>query len=185
MKKVLLLLIPVMMVLAGCSQSVLEPTAPAVEVQKSIIQLPPSNSLSIENNVFSVSEEIDGSKGGMIKMQESYSSGSGQVTIKAKLKIPKDAFSGTETIGYQINDSDGSIDFSPGMTFNADLRYDIKFTGLDLSGINPEDVHFMYLDPNQVSHPVEYSSLTVDTDRGILEVKDAVISHFSRYIWSR
>ena len=184
MKKVLLLLIPVMLIAAGCSQSVLEPTIPDPGIQKSVIQLPSPNSLNIENQ-FSVSEEIDGSQGGMVKMNESYSSETGRVTIKAKLKIHKNAFSGTENIGYTVYDNDGSIDFFPGMSFNDDLRFDIKYTGLDLSGINPEDIHFMYLDPDGFTHPVEYSSLTVDTDRGILEVKDAVISHFSRYIWSR
>lgn len=184
MKKLLLLLIPVMLIIAGCSQSILEPTAPTLEVQKSVIQLPPPSSLSIEND-YQVSEEIDGSRGGMVKMNESYSSGSGLVTIKAKLKIPQDAFSGTETIGYLVSGSDGSIDFSPGMSFNKDLQFDIRFTGLDLSGINPDEIHFMYMDPDGTTHPVEYSSLTVDLDRGVLEVKDAVISHFSRYIWSR
>ncbi len=184
MKKVLLLLIPVMLILAGCSQSILEPTAPAAEVQKSVIQLPTPNSLNIETE-FSVSEEIDGSQGGMVKMNESYSSGSGQVNINAKLKIPKNAFSGTETIGYTVDDVDGSIDFSPSMAFSEDLRFDIKFIGLDLSDFEPGDIHFMYVDSNNVTHPVQYSKLTVDVDRGILEVRDAVISHFSRYIWSR
>ena len=185
MKKVLLLLIPVMLIFAGCSQSILEPTAPVSEVQKSVIQLPTPNSLNVENNVFSASEEIDGSQGGMVKMNESYSSGSGQVNINAKLKIPKNAFSGTETIGYLVDDADGSIDFSPSMSFSEDLRFDIKFIGLDLSGFEPEDIHFMYVDGGGITHPVQYSKLTVDIDRGVLEVKDAVISHFSRYIWTR
>ena len=185
MKKVLLLLIPVMLILAGCSQSILEPTAPVQEVQKSVIQLPAPNSLNVENNVFSASSEIDGSRGGLVKMNESYSSGSGQVHINAKLKIPADAFSGTETIGYIVDDFDGSIDFSPSMSFNTDLRFDIKFIGLDLTTINPNELQFMYVDPEGVTHPVQYSKLTVDVERGVLEVKDAVISHFSRYIWSR
>lgn len=185
MKKVLLLLIPVMLILAGCSQSILEPTAPVQEVQKSVIQLPAPNSLNVENNVFFASSEIDGSKGGLVKMNESYSSGSGQVNINGKLKVPANAFSGTETIGYTVDDLDGSIDFSPSMAFNEDLRFDIKFIGLDLSGFQPDEIHFMYVDPEGVTHPVQYSKLTVDVDRGILEVKDAVISHFSRYIWGR
>lgn len=185
MKKVLLLLIPVMLIFAGCSQSILEPTAPVQETQKSVIQLPPSNSLNIENNVFSVSQEIEGSRGGMVKMNESYSTESGHVTINAKLKVPAGAFSGTETIGYTVDDFDGSIDFSPSMTFNEDLSFDIKFIGLDLSGIDPEEIHFLYVDPAGVTHPVQYSKLTVDVDRGVLEVRDAVVSHFSRYIWGR
>ena len=184
MKKVLLLLIPVMLIIVGCSQSVLEPIVPDAAAQKSVFQLPAPSSLSIENE-FSVNEVIEGSMGGMVKMNESYSSESGQVTIKAKLKIPKDAFSGTRSIGYVVDGFDGSIDFSPGMTFNEELRFDIKFTGLDLTGLDPEDVHFLYVDQQGVTHPVEYSQLTVDTDKGILEVKDAVINHFSRYIWAR
>ena len=184
MKKVLLLFIPVMLFIAGCSQSDLSPTSPVPAVQKSLIQLPPSNTPRVENN-FSASESIEGSKGGMIKMNESYNSPDGNVTIKAKLKIPKDAFSGTEDIGYQIDSEDGSVEFYPGMSFDKDLIYDLKFTGLDLSGIDPNQVRFMYVDEFGNTYPVEYSALIVNVDRGVLEVKDAVISHFSRYIWSR
>ncbi|HEY6907354.1 MAG TPA: hypothetical protein VI230_07770 [Ignavibacteriaceae bacterium] len=183
MKKVLLLLIPVIILIAGCSESGLEPTSPITETQKSIVQLPPSSDIHIEN-LFSVSEVIDGSRGGMIKLDESYNSQTGQVKIKAKLKIPKNAFTGTETIGYQINE-DASIDFFPGMNFDTDLQYDIKFSGLDLSGIDPNDVRFLYQAPDGTTYPVQYSDLIVDVDRGILEVKNAVIHHFSRYIWGR
>ena len=184
MKKVLLLFIPIILFIAGCSESVLEPTSPVLETQKSVIQLPPSNTLNIENT-FSVSDLIEGSRGGKIKMDESYNSQSGKVKIKAKLKIPKNAFSGTITIGYQVNDADASIDFFPGMSFNKDLLFDIKFSGLDLTGIDPDEVQFLYLAPDGQTYPVQYSDLTVDIDKGILEVKDAVITHFSRYIWAR
>ena len=184
MKKILLAFIPVILFIAGCSQTDLQPTSPAFETNKAVIQLPPGNSLQIEN-LFSASEVIDGSQGGMIKLNESYSSESGEVSIKAKLKVPKNAFSGTETLEYQINGEDGSIDFYPGMTFDKDLLFDLKFTGLDLSGINPSDIQFLYLDPDGNTYPVQYSHLTVDVDRGILEVKDAVITHFSRYIWAK
>jgi hypothetical protein len=183
MKKVLLLFIPIILFIAGCSESVLEPTSTVLETQKSIIQLPPSNAIHIEN-LFTVNDLIEGSRGGMIKLNESYNSQSGEVSIKAKLKIPKNAFSGTETIGYTIND-DASIDFFPGMSFDKDLLYDIKFSGLDLTGIDPDEVRFLYLAPDGNTYPVQYSDLTVDVEKGILEVKDAVIHHFSRYIWGR
>jgi hypothetical protein len=183
MKKVLLLVIPVILILAGCSQSDLEPTSPSMAIQKSIIQLPPSSTLNVEDGI-GVSEVIEGSQGGMLKLNETYNSQSGQVSIKAKLKIPKDAFSGTETLSFQIN-SDASIDFYPGMTFDKDCLYDIKFTGLDLTGIDPNDIGFYYLAPDNTVYPVSYSHLTVDVEKGILEVKDAIITHFSRYIWTR
>lgn len=185
MKKILLLIIPVILILAGCSQSILEPTSPVSEIQKSIITLPPNNSLQIENE-YSVSEDIDGSKGGIVKMNESYYSESGKVSIRAKLKISKDSFTGTETIGYDVYSSDGSIVFFPGMTFARDLVFDIKFTGLDLSNIqDPDEIHFLYVDSENNTYPVQYSSMNVDLGKGILEVKGAVINHFSRYIWAR
>lgn len=184
MKKVILLVFPIFLIIAGCSQSDLVPTAPVQDVQKTIIQLPPaSNSIIVENPI-SVSEEIDGSKGGMIKLNESYSSQSGEVKIKAKLRIPKNAFNGVETIGYDINE-DASIDFHPGMNFDKDCLYDIRFTGLDLTGINPNEIDFFYQAPDGSVFPVQYSQLTVDVEKGILAVKNAVITHFSRYIWSR
>jgi len=184
MKKILLLFIPVVFILAGCSQSVLEPTSPVQEIQKSVISLPPNSSLQIENE-FSVSEDVDGSKGGIVRMNESYYSESGKVSIRAKLRIPKDSFTGSETIGYDVFTEDGSIEFSPGMTFNEDLVFDIKYTGLDLSDIDPNEIQFLYVDANNNTYPVQYSSLNVDVEKGILEVKGAVISHFSRYIWAR
>ena len=143
MKKILLLFIPVFLIFAGCSQSILEPTSPVSEIQKPVISLPPSGSLQIEND-FSVSEDIDGSKGGIVNMNESYYSESGRVSIRAKLKISKDSFTGTETIGYDVYSKDGSIVFSPGMTFDKDLVFDIKCTGLDLSSIqNPDEIKFL------------------------------------------
>jgi hypothetical protein len=71
------------------------------------------------------------------------------------------------------------------MTFNEDLVFDIKYTGLDLSNIDPNEIEFLYVDANNNTYPVQYSSLNVDVEKGILEVKGAVISHFSRYIWAR
>lgn len=183
MKKVLLLFIPIILIIAGCSETGLEPTSPVTETQKSIIQLPPSSSLHIENELFA-SEVIEGSQGGMVKLNESYISQTGEVSVKAKLKIPKNSFTGTEIIGYQVYE-DASIDFFPAMIFSKDLLYDIKFSGLDLTGVDPDEVRFLYLAPNGLTYPVQYSHLTVDIDKGILEVKDAVIDHFSRYIWGR
>lgn len=183
MKKVLLLFIPIILFIAGCSDSGLEPTSPAIEIQKSIIQLPPSSTLHIEDGLYA-SDVIEGSQGGMVKLNESYISQTGEVSVKAKLKIPKNAFNGTETIGYLINE-DASIDFFPAMSFNKDLLFDIKFSGLDLTGVDPDQVRFLYLAPDGLTYPVEYSDLIVDIDKGILEVKNAVITHFSRYIWAR
>jgi len=185
MKKILLLFIPVILIFAGCSQSILEPTSPVSEIEKPIISLPPNSSLQIENE-FSVSGDIDGSKGGIVNMNESYYSESGRVSIRAKLKISKDSFTGTETVGYDVYSSDGSIVFFPGMAFDKDLVFDIKFTGLDLSNIkDPDEIQFLYVDALGKTYPVQYSSLNVDLGKGILEVKNALISHFSRYIWAR
>ncbi len=183
MKKSLLLLVPFIFLIAGCSQFDSTPTSP-VMTEKSVIQLPHNNSTNVEN-LFSVTEDIVGSQGGQIKLNESYISSNGKVSIKAKLKIPKNAFSGEETMGYQINDGEASVDFSPSMSFNKDLLFDLKFTGLDLTGIDPNDVQFLYVAPDGTTHPVQYSEMTVDVDKGILEVKDALITHFSRYIWLR
>jgi hypothetical protein len=186
MKKILLLFIPVILIFAGCSQSILEPTSPESSIQKSVISLPPSSSLQTENELFSVSDDIDGTKGGIVNMNESYYSESGRVSIRAKLKISKDSFTGNETIGYDVYSEDGSIVFSPGMAFDKDLVFDIKFTGLDLSNIeNPDEIQFLYVDSEENTYPVQYSSLNVDIEKGILEVKGALISHFSRYIWAR
>ena len=61
------------------------------------------------------------------------------------------------------------------------VDYTIIYEGLDLTGINPEDVDFYYFSQNGALVKAEYDRLEVNIATGRLFVLDAKLPHFSRY----
>ena len=61
---------------------------------------------------------------------------------------------------------------------------DLTYEGIDLSGINEEDVDFYYIDNASVNFlQINKSGKEFDAPNGKLTVDDAVIEHFSRFGW--
>jgi len=56
-----------------------------------------------------------------------------------------------------------------------------KITGLDLTGVNPNTLDFVYIDASGNMYTVEYDYVTMDAATGMLKVVNAVLPHFSRY----
>jgi len=73
------------------------------------------------------------------------------------------------------------MEFGPAMQFQARVDYTYKITGLDLTGVNPETLDFVYIDANGNMYAVEYDYVTMDASTGMLKVVNAVLPHFSRY----
>ncbi len=85
----------------------LEPAEPTYE----LIQIPPRSG---GGPGFSATETIDGSKGGQIKIKESYVTENGDtVIIDVKLKIKKDYFSGIVDITMTVDDVYTAVKFTP------------------------------------------------------------------------
>ncbi|MBZ0199191.1 MAG: hypothetical protein K8H86_04935, partial [Ignavibacteriaceae bacterium] len=181
MKYLFAILVFAGLVLTGCGpdSSLTEPTT----TQKTYkwIATPAKVGLSIEN-VFSASKLIDGTKGGKIKMNESYNSSSGEIKIKAKLVINKASFTGSKVISYVLDDQTGLVEFGPAMVFDRDLKFDLKIKGFDLSDVtSPDEVVFGFLDENNNIVPCVYDELKIKVNENSIEVKNARIGHFSRY----
>jgi hypothetical protein len=67
------------------------------------------------------------------------------------------------------------------MQFQATVEYTYKITGLDLTGVNPNTLDFVYIDANGNMYTVDYDYVNMDVSTGMLMVKDAILPHFSRY----
>jgi hypothetical protein len=156
---------------------------PAASTEK-FIKLPPKTDLSVENTFF-VIKLINGLLGGEITLNAGYIGPNGLISINADLNIPQHSFLGIKLISYFVNDDYAAVDFFPALTFNHSASFDLKFEGLDLTGVNPADVDFCYLDWSGHLHHVDYDNLIVDIPNGILEVQGAHLTHFSRYIFIR
>jgi len=182
-----LILLFMLTILAGCNSenNIINPE-PEKGMQKTWIQLPkPANGLSTEM-VFSKSQNINGNSGGEIIIDKNYYGGPhGEVKIIAKLKFPKGAFSGTRNITMTIDEVEGTVTYSPAMNFNKPAELYLKFEGMDIYGINPSQIDFVYFGKDGLFYTVNYKEIQVDIPSGILELKDGLIPHFSRYGWGR
>jgi hypothetical protein len=71
------------------------------------------------------------------------------------------------------------------MTFSQPVILNYTITGVDLSGVNPDDVNFYYVDTNGNLAPTVNDGVTVDLNSGTLNVVNAQLPHFSRWAYAR
>ena len=146
MKKYIIILLMLGLYLAGCSD---ESTVSSVPISNQtsykLIKLPAATGLQV-NNIYSDSKQIDGSVGGTLSLNGSYSGGPfGTVTVTSTLVFPAWSFSGTKTISMTADDEYCASSFQPGMSFWKSGIYNITYTGVNLTGVNPSTVKFVYL----------------------------------------
>lgn len=180
------------LLVVGCSEqsSVLSPNNNVNTNEPNWISLPSlneANGMSVMSKpIFQASKEIDGKKGGEIKINEKYKGGLfGEVTVKAELEFLQGTFSGTKYITMILDTEWGYATFSPYSIFDKDAIYNAEFIGLDLSGIDSTNVKFAYLAADGTVEYAVNDGITVDLSTGTLSVKNARIPHFSRYGWIR
>ncbi len=184
MKNLLIFLLFSGLVFFGCNQDS-EITSPVNTPQervlnKQLISLPPSIGLGVETQTYD--QDIDGSNGGEFQKWYSYQNSSGGTIDQfADLDFFPGAFTGTKNISMTFNTGGAAMDFGPAMQFQVDVEYTYKITGLDLTGIDPNTLEFVYIDSNGNMYTVEYDYVEMDASIGMLKVKDAKLNHFSRY----
>jgi hypothetical protein len=183
MKKIVLILILLTLVFFGCSQDseVLSPTSSQTNssIEKQWITLSNDGGLSIEDTFTKTKKKASGDRGWNITFDHTFSSG---VRIMGDLNCPKGAYDGRLTFSFTLRDDVTTIDFNPSpFTFDIPVEYTIVYEGLDLTGINPEDVDFYYIVPDGSLVKADYERLEVNISTGRLFVLDAKLPHFSRY----
>lgn len=167
----------------GCAEesNILSPVNNTSENEPNWILLPQPDNMNVEAT-FSTSEWISGRNGGDLELYEIYSGGPfGQVKIEAEAKFKRYSFWGDKYITMTIDDLTGTASFIPSMVFNRDVVYNVTFTGVDLSGINPANVRFAYLATDGSVEYADNDGITVNASNGMLKVTNAKIPHFSRY----
>lgn len=167
----------------GCKPdtNIISPNETTPKPQSKLIILPAIKSgLSIEVELTRY-KDIDGSNGGTFTEQFEFQSQNGNVSITSQLVFPAGAYSGIKTISQTFNTETASLEFGSSMLFNIPVKYSLTVSGLDLTGINPATLDFVYVSPNGSITGVIYDSITMDSASGSLTVTNAQLNHFSRY----
>jgi hypothetical protein len=182
MKKLLFAAALVSLFMFGCSQDIGVNQPVQSKSTHEIIKLPAFSSLSSEA-VVSVSESIDGSVGGAVYLNQTVPGGPfGQVVFNGELDVPQGAYTGTQNIAITFDDETTAATYTPSpFYFDQPVTLTLELKGLDLTGVDPSTVQFVYIDPaGQIDH-VQYSDIQVDIATGTLKVIGAELHHFSRY----
>jgi hypothetical protein len=178
----------ILLLFAGCTQesNITDPLNGIYDSQaKTIIMLPAKADMNVED-VFSSSEDINGVSGGEIHLVKSYLASNGQtVNIDCRLTVPANlSFDDFRNITMQVG-GQAAVDFYPSMTFDSPVILNFTVTGLDLSGINPNNVGFFYVDQNGNLAPTVNDGVSVNLATGTLTVVNAQLPHFSRWAYAR
>ena len=183
MRRYIFLFAMLTLFVVGCSEqsSVLAPVNNVNTNEPNWIVFLSSNDLAV-NTIHSASALIDGVKGGSIEMRKDVPGGPfGKTHIDSRLVIRAGSFLGKMTISTYVDDTGFLTTFGPSYVFSKPLEYTLLLQGLDLTGVNPANVKFVYQAANGTISQYQYSSIDVDLTRGKLKVNSALIPHFSRY----
>ncbi len=184
MKKLISFLFVTLLLILGCEQTT-EVNSPVNEPQervqnKQLITLPTSSGLAVETQTYT--QNINGANWTEFQRTYSYQTSSGGTVYQiGDLDFFPGAFSGTKNISMTFNNGGAAMEFGPAMQFQAVVEYTYKITGLDLTGVNPNTLEFVYIDSNGNMYAVENDYVTMNARTGMLMVKDAILPHFSRY----
>ncbi len=105
----------------------------------------------------------------------------GKVKVELKLEFKNKSFEGEREISMTVQPEFGSAVFQPHGTFLRPAEYNAKFEGLDLRGIDPKKVRFVYMAEDGSYEFISAEKIKVDIGKGKLQVEDAQLPHFSRF----
>ena len=105
----------------------------------------------------------------------------GKIHVDSKLVILSGSFTGSMTISTNIDDVNFLTTFGPSYVFNKPLEYTLLLQGLNLNGVNPANVKFVWVATDGSIHECASDGVDVDLAKGKLKVNKAKIPHFSRY----
>ena len=184
MTKYIALLVLSVVIIMGCNQES-ETTSPEKGFsEKSVnwITLPSPSGMAVNSVSFTNSERISGSEGGHVMLVTEYDGGPhGVVKIDSKLEIKQGSFSGTLEISITCFPEEGLVQFGPSYVFDKNLEYTLVYEGIDLSGVDPNNVEFCYIAADGSLVEAENLGIDVDVEAGKIKVDKAFIPHFSRY----
>jgi hypothetical protein len=181
MKHLISFLFVTLLLTLGCEQVTDVNSPPEQIFNKQLINLPTPTGLGVED-LHTEYKDINGSSGGWFSEAFTYQGGiNGTVSINSTLHFYANSFTGTKTISQTFDTETAAITFGPSMQFNVPVYYTLTITGVDLTGVNPNTLDFVYIDANGNMFAVQKDYVTMDLGTGLLKVKNARLDHFSRY----
>lgn len=118
---------------------------------------------SFQKMNFKVSKKIKGKDGGELELESEYPGGPfGKVKVELELEFEKNSFVGERLISMTVQPEFGSAVFQPHGTFLKPAKYNAKFEGLDLSGVNPASVRFVYMAEDGTYEFIPFDKIKVD-----------------------
>lgn len=181
MKQLISFLFLALLLILGCEQVTEVNTPQAQILNKQLVSLPTPTGLMVED-IHTEYKDIDGATGGWFVEDFTYEGGpTGNVYFHSVLHFYANSFSGTQTISQSFDTETAALNFGPSMQFNVPVDYTLTITGLDLTGVNPNTLDFVYIDANGNMYAVQKDYVYMDANIGLLKVKNAKLNHFSRY----
>ena len=144
---------------------------------------------TISDEIFSVSNKINGVVGGEILLDTSLVNIFGElVNVNARLKIDSNSFFGTYDIRMVPDLENASIQFHPHLIFDKPLKLSLTYTGINLTRLGytwNTKANFVYISDNGTVEQVKFGFCTINWPQQKLTVSNAKLDHFSRYSFIR
>lgn len=188
MKKLLVLFALVGLFFAGCQDQIsgpVESNNSQTSLSKGLdISLPLSSAAE-----YSVTQTIDGEKGGNITFLHSRIGLSGIETVYINLSFKKKAFEGSKDITVTVNFDDATISFTPHIEKfgkNNSVTLDASYTGINLNRLNLDSkrIDFYFFGDDGSKELIRNNGIKYSKKDNSVSVKNANLDHFSRYGWS-
>lgn len=141
-----------------------------------------ADGIYFEKVFFTITKAINGKIGGELILQSEYRGGPlRKVKFDSRLTFEENSFEGVRQISMSVQPEFGSAVFEPHGTFLKPAIYNAKFEGLNLKGIDPKTVKFVYMVEDGTYEYIPTDKIKVDINKGILQVENALLPHFSRF----
>lgn len=179
MKKYLLVIALISLLVIGCNEQ-MTVNAPVNDPVKKVewLTIKSDHGLAVEGTK-TWAKTIVGSTGATFSSTKALCE---YTSAYVKIQVPAGAFTGTKIINATLNCMTLYADFAPTpLTFNIPIYYTVEYTGVDLSGIDPNNLDFYYIDGSGNMVKAIYDEIYVDVANNKLGVINARLPHFSRY----
>ena len=190
-ESIILIYLVLLFLVIGCGDELLDPA----ENQQFIFLDLPANSALGDTTNFDNYYMMHGSSGYTIQFNRQFAGGPfGQYSISASLVIQVGTIPAADSMMCML--SVGATNTSSMVSpleqyFMHPFKLTLKYTGIDLQGLDINDLQFVCTNGTDVPLDVTYDSVTLDYVTGTLEVVNAVIQFDlrqvadSRYGWVR
>ena len=187
MKQILLTLLVAGFIFIGCSEnnSIVGPDHSASFSKANPNWITFTSKAQAFQKSQSQTNDVNWTDGGGIDITET-SEGASEPWVDAHIYWGAQSWDNTvygDTINFFLNvDNETCTNtFGPHMLFTSDANYSVTYREVDLTGVNPDMVEFVFQGEDGTVEYPEYDAISVDVAAGVMSVLNAKLPHFSRF----